>query len=404
VSLLLIAVAAHALFRHATAVADRGPGPSVRRQIALAVGAAAAGLLLARWIAGALEAPFVGRLAPLFDVQQGFYVVLATLAAATVIGVTVGLVARAFRERIAGSRRLRWALVTAELGVATVLIVFAAGPFSTLVQSAANGQGFLTAGGETIDLGTAGFGQAARTRVLDASLERARAVPGVDDATLTFAFPTLGRYWAHAFRIGSDVPYRLANSTAVAPGYTERMGIPLLEGRRLNADDSPRSPDVAVVNETFARRHAPGGTVIGKRVEQRFGESFEIVGVVADVRQDGAHAPTEPIVYRPYSQCAGTGAVTLALWTDGRPGVAHDVAVAIRSLDAAIPVGEPTTAREIVRASRAPLWFEAAWLALLATVALAMAMFDLAGLLYDGLERRLVRPVAFAPLAASRER
>lgn len=85
--------------------------------------------------------------------------------------------------------------------------------------------------------------------------------------------------------VGPDIGWQW-----VSPGYTEAMGIRLLQGRDLAWSDLERDTHVALVNETLARQNFPGENPIGRRVY--FGpipdggvpEWHEIVGVVTDVR------------------------------------------------------------------------------------------------------------------------
>ena len=64
------------------------------------------------------------------------------------------------------------------------------------------------------------------------------------------------------------------------------MGIPLIEGRTFNAQDTANSPKVAVINETMARRFFPNSSPIGHRFG--IGETpdhpgeIEVIGVVKD--------------------------------------------------------------------------------------------------------------------------
>ena len=51
----------------------------------------------------------------------------------------------------------------------------------------------------------------------------------------------------------------------VTPGYFHLLGLPLLRGRWISEADDDKSPQVAVVNEAFARRYWPGEDAISKR-------------------------------------------------------------------------------------------------------------------------------------------
>jgi hypothetical protein len=95
----------------------------------------------------------------------------------------------------------------------------------------------------------------------------------------------------------------------VADGYFESIGARLLSGRLLTSRDTRDTPGVVVVNETFARRYLPenighpvlqtrsrGIGPLGRNIMPEGGH-FEIVGVVADVRNVPIGQPVEPAVY-----------------------------------------------------------------------------------------------------------
>jgi ABC-type antimicrobial peptide transport system permease subunit len=87
----------------------------------------------------------------------------------------------------------------------------------------------------------------------------------------------------------------------MSPGYLEAAGTRLLAGRDVSWDDNPKTPYVAIVNETFAQKmwgHAPA-------IEQRFivsGNLTAVVGVVEDGKYHDMHESPQPVVYLPMSQ------------------------------------------------------------------------------------------------------
>jgi predicted permease len=109
---------------------------------------------------------------------------------------------------------------------------------------------------------------------------------------------------------------------SVGAGFFEVSGTALLRGRTFRTEDESNDSRVAVVNETMARRAWPGSDPVGQPLEIG-GDTWEIVGVVADVRSAFPLAPTLPAVYTPVTP-KGFGApsrngVTLVVRT--RPGV-----------------------------------------------------------------------------------
>jgi putative ABC transport system permease protein len=95
--------------------------------------------------------------------------------------------------------------------------------------------------------------------------------------------------------------YRIASTD-----YFRTMQIPLLHGRVFSEQDTPDSPLVCVVNQTFVQRYFNGEDPVGKYLipdPGGFGKKpFLIVGVIADVKHFGAAEPTHAEVYRPFTQ------------------------------------------------------------------------------------------------------
>jgi predicted permease len=143
-------------------------------------------------------------------------------------------------------------------------------------------------------------------------IERSKAIPGAAHAALAMSGPLSG-----SARISSivvdDQPMLVGNDASVREEYVsaeyfQTLGLPLLKGRLLSADDGPGRPVVAVVNEQMARRffgdrnplgHSFGYEKVGDRLS---GATFEIVGVVRDSRIDGPRLEVPPMVYYSLAQ------------------------------------------------------------------------------------------------------
>jgi predicted permease len=91
----------------------------------------------------------------------------------------------------------------------------------------------------------------------------------------------------------------------VGPNFFSTLGIPLRLGREITDRDTPRSPRVCVINEAFAKRFFAGRNPLGLHVTQKFGNdrnTCEIVGVVADSRQNDARREIPTRFYVPAAQ------------------------------------------------------------------------------------------------------
>ncbi len=87
----------------------------------------------------------------------------------------------------------------------------------------------------------------------------------------------------------------------VAPGFFQTIGTPLVAGRDYTWDDLEDSRPVVVISENLARElWSEPRAALGKRIREGNGSPWrEIVGVVADVYDDGVHRPAPSIIYWP---------------------------------------------------------------------------------------------------------
>ena len=111
---------------------------------------------------------------------------------------------------------------------------------------------------------------------------------------------------------------RYANMLMVSDDLMQTLGIRVLRGRDLEATDGPESPLVVVVNEAFQRDFFQGEDPLGRRFESFGGQEIEVVGVVADVRQEGITAEPEPMAYVSNDQVARIQA-SYVVHTSGDP-------------------------------------------------------------------------------------
>jgi predicted permease len=128
----------------------------------------------------------------------------------------------------------------------------------------------------------------------------------------------------------------------VASDYLRTMGVGLVSGREFTDRDTPSAPDVAVINETFARRYFALRDPIGGRI--RVGQrSVAVVGVARDGKYVTLTEPPRPFMYLPLQQWYRPD-VVLMLKTPGDPGsVVQPLHAAVQSLDANLPLFDVRT-------------------------------------------------------------
>ena len=200
------------------------------------------------------------------------------------------------RTRTAGARML---IMVGQVAVACVLLVGASLLGRSFLALVTADRGFDPANILTARLQLPGFAYAPERRVelVDAILERVRAVPGVTAATYSDG-PPLGVFGGTAFWV-NDRQVQSASRTVV-PGYFSAMGMRFVGGRDFTDEDIATARPVFIVNRTFARQFL-SETPVGERVRGWARDKYpywEIIGVVEDVRHRGLTEPREPEIYR----------------------------------------------------------------------------------------------------------
>lgn len=214
----------------------------------------------------------------------------------------------------AGPRRLRDALVVAEVAATLVLVVGAGLLGQALYQMRYVNLGLRPDGLLTLRtvLPEQSYGEGARRAAFyEGVLEGVRGLPGVVAAGYGTSVPLEWKGGTNGFtpegftRPEPGLSYD-ANDRQVSVDFLKAMGIPLLRGRALEARDRADTLPVVLVNETMARQYWPGQEAVGKRFKLGDPGSdipwLTIVGVVGDVRQMGLDTPAKAEFYMPYAQ------------------------------------------------------------------------------------------------------
>jgi len=94
---------------------------------------------------------------------------------------------------------------------------------------------------------------------------------------------------------GIEVAFRREQA---GPECFQTLGIPLLQGREVNAGDFAAARRVALVNESFVKRFWPDQVVLGKEIlDEQWNEKYEVIGVVRDARLESPGEPPQPTVF-----------------------------------------------------------------------------------------------------------
>ena len=297
--------------------------------------------------------------------------------------------------RTAGGRRqrLRGALVLLEVVGSVVLLVSSGLLVRAIWRIQSVETGFSTEGVMTLRTALplpkyANTGD--RERFYRRVLEEVRAIPGVEAAGYITGLPMQmgGGIWPVS--LTEDEVLRDASNTSslryVTPGYFAALRIPVRRGRDIDDGDRGDRPYVAVVSESFAKRHFPGQDPIGRPFTFAFAQRT-IVGVVGDVRVRGLEQGSEPQVYLPSGQVPDSAiigyipkelAIRSALPAEQwLPAVRRIIA----SVDPEQPISDVRGLADIVADQTAPRRVQLALLGMLSVLALLIAGVGIHGLL-----------------------
>jgi predicted permease len=147
---------------------------------------------------------------------------------------------------------------------------------------------------------------AARPALFARFRDAAASVPGVASAAISVVTPVSGSTWQYAIdtidgaRI--DSTDRGVYVNMISKDWFATYGTRLIAGRDFTDADRSGAPDVAIVNEAFARKFLSGNSPIGRRVREpgrpsRPNPEREIVGYVADATYRSLRDPVPPTMY-----------------------------------------------------------------------------------------------------------
>jgi len=130
---------------------------------------------------------------------------------------------------------------------------------------------------------------------------------------------------------------RRAQFQVASPQYFATLKSPILSGRAFIAADTIGTEPVVIVNETLAKTQSAGKDPIGRSISLGR-QSARIVGIVADIHDDGLDVPVASRIYFPLFQ-RSNNALTVYYRSSTEPGsLGTDVERAIQSVDPTLPV------------------------------------------------------------------
>jgi len=247
-----------------------------------------------------------------------------------------------------------------------------------------------------VDPAAAGYKGAPAAALTENMRQELRLLAGVRAVTVSNTGLFSGDSGDHLSLEGSgfaDPEKRASRWTEIGPDYFTTLGIPLLRGRQIDADDAARAMPVCLVNESFVRVFYPNIDPIGKHLTDEYPttrETFEIVGIVPDSRE---HYPNERKNPRFYANLAhpigAVDSVTFLLRTAGDPAAAAAaVRRTIRQIDPGLSILSLRTVNEQVDRRLITERMVAELAAFFGIVAVFLAAIGLYGVISYSIARR----------------
>ena len=374
------------------------------------------GLVLAWWGMKALVAISPRDLINLQHVGLNFTVLGWTIAISLVTGTVFGLAPaleatrlnlnRALKEGKGSegqnprNRRLRSALVIAEIALALVLLASAGLLVKSFGRLQKIDRGFVADNVLTmvVRLPEAKYNDDPQiVSFFRHAMERIRVLPGVSSVGMVNYLPLYGG-------LGSATGFTIEGKPAPPPGqepstnvrvadsgYFSSMGIPLLRGRNFTEVENSEVRHVVLISEAMARQHFRGEDPIGKRISVEMFEKpvpTEIVGIVGDVRYDSLVDQPEPTVYFPHPELTYPF-MTLVISTNAdASGVAPAVQRELHEIDPDQPVSDVRTMNQVMADTMARARFNTLLLTLFAGLATLLAAVGIFGVMNYSLTLR----------------
>ena len=330
----------------------------------LALAAGAIGVLLAGWGIDVVKAMLPQSIPSWMQFTIDGRVLAFTFAMAALTGIVFGLapalqssrpdLTDALKDGTRGagasrrSKRLRSALVVAEVSLSLVLLIGASLMMKSFLRLQSVDPGFDYRGSLSMQLSFVGTGYdstQARWSALDRVVTEVSALPGVSGAAAVSITPlTSTNATTGFFREGEPLVAGSAHGAevrSITAGYFKALSIGLRRGRTFSSQEMTDGANVVVVNQTLASRYWPNEDPIGKQM--RWGITTDdplltIVGVVADVKQRQLGAPLQAQMYVPYTQYPYR-TMTLMVATKGdAAALATPVRAKVRELAPNVPL------------------------------------------------------------------
>lgn len=306
------------------------------------------------------------------------------------------------RER----HRARSVLVAVQVALALVLLV-GSGLMIRTFQALRNvDPGFSAAAElETVRIaipGTQASQPEQAIRMEEAILRKIETLGGVSTAAIISMLPLEGRADNPVYAEDQPLPEGsmppVRRLKFISPGYISTIGSRLVAGRDLTWTDLYNRAPVALVSENMAREHwREPQAAVGKRIRASLGDDWrEVIGVVADLHDDGINQKAPTIVYWPLLRKNPEGrevaersiAYVIRTPRAGSVGLRQEIQQAVASVNLNLPAADMKTLQSVYEKSLARTSFTLVLLAIAGSMALLMGVVGIYGVISYSVAQR----------------
>jgi predicted permease len=263
--------------------------------------------------------------------------------------------------KLSGGRaaaRFRTSLVTTQIALSMALLMFAGLFIKSLANVSRVDLGLDIDKVVTFTISPVRNGyDSTRSKALFARVEQElAALPGVTGVTAGMVPLLSGSNWGNSVRVqgfqsGPDVDAG-SRFNLIGQEYFKTLGIKLLAGREFSTADDAGRAEVAIVNESFAKKFGLGRDAVGKRMTRSDTGALdtEIIGLVQDAKYSDVKDTIPPQFFMPYRQEGNIGRINFYVKTAGDPlQLLRAIPPVIKRLDANLPVEELKTMPQVVK-------------------------------------------------------
>jgi predicted permease len=237
----------------------------------------------------------------------------------------------------------------------------------------------------SFDLGSLNYDPARAKEFERRLLEAARAMPGINSATLASTVPlSNGGFFRSVFPEGQDGSSTrngvIVNFSVVDTDYLQVMGIPLLKGRNFDSSVREESYKVAIINSNAAQRFWPNEDPVGKRFKFFGGQEWvQVIGVSRDSKYVSLGEDPAPYMYLPLIQNPSSAMTLFFRGNSGTAPLLSAMRGQIHAFDSNLPLTNAWPIGEIISQALWSARFGAGVLAIFALIAVLLCAVGIYG-------------------------